>query len=80
VQALAHEPPPRPLCDPNFEPLLEFGAIQPVEEGHQVRLKDPVHLALIDPPVQGAHGVMGAALGPKAMRTLQKVLFLARLS
>jgi hypothetical protein len=39
VQALANEPQQRPICDPNFEHLLEFGAIQTVEEGHNVSLK-----------------------------------------
>ena len=74
VQALPDEPQKRPIRDPNLEHLLQLGAIQAVEEGHDVRLEEPPHLAPINKPLETAHGVMGTALGPKPVRAVHKVL------
>ena len=37
-------------------------------------LEDPPHLAPVHDPLQGAHGVVGTASGPEAIRAVQKVL------
>jgi hypothetical protein len=74
VYACPNEPQQRPIRDPHFEHLLQLGAIHAIEEGHDVRLDDPPHLTPIDDPLQGAHGLMGMASGPEAIRALHKVL------
>jgi hypothetical protein len=79
VQALPDEPQQRPIGDPNLEHLLQLLAIQAVEEGHDVSLENPVHLTLVYGPVEGPHGVMGAAPGPEAVRAVQEVLLVDRL-
>ena len=79
MQALPDKPQQRPIGHPNLEHLLQLVAIQAVEEGHNVSLKDPVHLALVYDPGEGPHGVMGTASGSEAMRAVQKVLLVDRL-
>ncbi len=74
MQACANEPQKRPISDPNFEPLLSLGAIQAVEEGHHICLEDPPHLALVYDLLQGAHGTVGTAPGPKPIRAASEVL------
>src|SRR5437867_7137220 len=49
------------------------------KKGHDVRLQNPTHFALMNDPVQGSHGVMGTASGPEAMRAVQEVLLIDRL-
>jgi hypothetical protein len=39
-----------------------------------VGLEEPLHLPLLDDPFQSAHGGVGAALGPEAIRTISKLL------
>jgi hypothetical protein len=74
VQALADQSQKRPIGDPNLEHLLQLLAIQAVEEGHNVSLKNPTHLASVYDPVKDTNSVMGTALGTEAMRAVQKVL------
>jgi hypothetical protein len=74
MQALADEPQQRPIRDPNLKHLLQLAAIQAVEEGHDVRFENPLHLAPVHDLVEGPYGVMGTAPGPKSIRAAQKVL------
>jgi hypothetical protein len=46
-QPLADEPPQRPIRNPSPEHPPQLGAIQAVEEGHDVCLENPDHLALV---------------------------------
>ena len=79
ANTLPDQPPQRPVGDPNPEHLLEPGAIQTVEEGLDVSLQNPAHLALVHRTVQRTNRIVGAASGPKAIRALQKVLLVHRL-
>jgi len=58
---------------------LPLGAIQAVEEGHDVGLQNPIRFAPVRDSVEGTNGVMGATLGPKAMREVHKILLAHRL-
>jgi hypothetical protein len=74
VPALPNASQKRPICDPNCAHLLELGAIQAVEEGHNICLEDPPHLAPLRVPLQRTNGVVGAAPGPEAVRAFQQGL------
>ena len=45
-----------------------------IQEGHDVGLENPLHLAPMDNLIQGAHRVMRTASWPKALGALEKVL------
>src|SRR5205807_5627068 len=45
-----------------------------IQEGYDVCLDDPPHLALVHHLLQGAHGVVGTAPRPKPIRAASKVL------
>ena len=79
ANTFADQPPQRPIGHPNPEHLLQPGAIQTVEEGLNVCLQNPTHLALVHRSVQRTNRVVGATSGPKAVRALHEVLLVHRL-
>ena len=79
AQTLPDQPPQRPVGYPNPEHLLKLGAIQTVEEGLDVRLQNPAHLALVHRAVQRTNRIVGTASGPESIRALLKVLLVHRL-
>jgi hypothetical protein len=76
VQAFADEPQDRPVGHPPVEHLHQVFSVHTVEEGHHVKLQNPVRLALIHRPGQSPHGIVGTAAGPKAVRAVQEVLLI----
>jgi len=49
-----------------------------IQEGHDVRFENPLHLAPVHDLVEGPYGVMGTAPGPKSIRAAQKGLLVER--
>ena len=74
TQQLADESHQRPISHPNLEQLLQFGAVQTVEEGHDVRLQNPTHLAPVNHPVQSADRPVGITSRPEPRGAVKKVL------
>ncbi len=79
VQAFANEPQQRSIGDPDLEHLLKFDAIQTIEEGRNVRLQNPTHLASVHRSIKGSYRIVSTALGPEAIRTVKKILLVNRL-
>src|SRR5688572_9744652 len=78
MQTLTDEPQQRPVGDPSLEHLAQFGAIQTVEEGRDVRLQKEVHFASVDEVLQHADGLVGTATWPEAIGAVQEVLLVER--
>ena len=79
ADTLSDQPPQRPIGHPNLEHLLKPGAVQTVEEGLNVSLQNPTHLALVHRSVQRTNRIVGTASRPETVRALQKILLVHRL-
>jgi len=79
MQALPDQSQQRPVGHPMSEHLLQLGAVQTVEEGDDIRLQYPVHLASSDDSVQSTESIMGTALRSEAVRAVQELPLVDRL-
>jgi hypothetical protein len=79
MQAFADESQQRPIRHPLPEHLQQVRSAHAIEEGHHVKLQDPVRFAFIHPSGQCSHRIVRAASGPEAKRAVHEGLLVYRL-
>jgi hypothetical protein len=76
MQTLSDKPHERPVRYPFLEHLQHGSAMNRVEKGLDVCLEDHIRSALPHCPIQRLERIVGAALGAKTKRTVQKFLLI----